>query len=143
MDTLLEMKSYAEEKLYKAYKRAFPRSNPELLRSYKRELWTALQDILTRPEVPEIDQEVEVWRHLWLSVILWRRGLTNLAYIHWSQAVHKATQIGWYEVALWASSLLEIYVRDFHKTADAKEVSSWAQTLLGLVRQRYEGLLKN
>lgn len=140
LETLRAWENYSDEALREAYKRTFPEANADLLKVYKRLLWDALEEILSTQALESLAVEVRIWRRLWASVRLWQWGHADIAETLWRQAVHEAIAIGWFEVALWAISLLEVYVRDFHRAAIGEEVSRWTQQLLKLVQARYEAV---
>ncbi|MDW8417696.1 MAG: hypothetical protein RML92_09130 [Bacteroidia bacterium] len=139
--TLRNMKIYSEYRLTKAYKRAFPNSDIKLISSYKYKLWLHIQSSL--PNIaPEVSEEVEIWQQLWMSSILWQRGLTEPARILWHKAIHLAIDRGWYEVALWGVALLEMYMRDPHIVAPSEKLADWSHRLLRLVQSRYKSITK-
>lgn len=141
MDTLIKLESYSEKKLYAAYRRAFPEAKADLLRTYKRDLWQAIEDTFMTETSEDLGQEIQIWRRLWLSVVLWRRRLIEPARILWHQAVQAAIDTGWYEVALWGFSLLEMHMRDYHRLKPTEAVSRWGKRLLGLINSRYTALI--
>lgn len=137
LKTLRQMEAYSEERLMQAYQEAFPGADPRLLRVYKRQLWDVLEETLPSRE-SSVGREVRLWQRLWLSVLLWERGLGDIAEILWRQVMEETIQIRWYEVALWGISLLEIYERDFHRISREDDISEWVHTLLRRVVHRYE-----
>ncbi|MCS6895876.1 MAG: hypothetical protein NZZ60_07005 [Bacteroidia bacterium] len=140
MDTLLDMAKYSEDQLHRAYLKAFPQANPNLIRRYKRELLDIIEEIVSTRESWEVGQEVKILQRFWFSVVLWQRGLSEHAHILWHQAMQSAVDIGWYEIALWGNTLLELYARDLHKIAPGEAASKWTQNILYLLRERYEAL---
>ncbi|MCS7297505.1 MAG: hypothetical protein RMK19_05185 [Bacteroidia bacterium] len=138
--TLLHMEAYSESELYRAYRKAFPKSSPHLLRTYKQRLWKAVLEAIPSSGNPIIGQEVEVWQLFWLSVLLWHRGRADLAQALWQRAMIQAVQMGWYETVLWGLCLLEIHERDLHKMAEKEDLHSWIQQAITLVNQRYTAI---
>jgi hypothetical protein len=53
-----------------------------------------------------------------------------------------AIAVGWYEVALWGISLLEVYNRDFHKLAYGEKVEEWSQVLISLIQTRHQAVTR-
>lgn len=139
LQTLHRMDVYAESRLLRAYKRTFPKADAALLSSYEYQLWAVLLEVLPST-ASEVQQEVEVWRLLWVSSVLWQRGLTEPARILWHKGIQLAVECGWYEVALWGVSLLEIYMRDPHLVAPGEQIAAWSEKLLNLVHARYQGI---
>ncbi|MCX7763677.1 MAG: hypothetical protein N2253_02135 [Bacteroidia bacterium] len=140
LERLLRMESYSPESLRRAYKRAFPKANPALLRVYKQQLWGVLQEILPNPDSPIIGREVQIWRHFWMSMSLWHYGLDEAAMIFWQRAMNSAVEAGWYELALWGFSLLEIYLQGSRYWISATTISTWSERLLGLLTHRYHSI---
>ncbi|GIV23584.1 MAG: hypothetical protein N3A68_00820 [Bacteroidia bacterium] len=137
--TLRQMAIYSDEALQQAFQATFPNTDSGTLRTYKKQLWFLLEKHLP-PTEEALKEEIHVWQRLWLSVVLWRRGLTHLSRILWHQAIEKATRMGWYEVALWGLSLLELYDRELHTFPQYQKVEAWANQLLALLAERYHAL---
>lgn len=135
--TLRQMEDYSEERLMQVYQETFPGADQRLLRVYKRQLWDVLEETLPSRE-SSVGREVRIWQRLWLSVLLWERGLGEIAGILWRQVVEETIRLGWYEVALWGISLLELYERDFHHISREDDISEWVQNILRRVVSRYE-----
>lgn len=139
---LLRMKTYSAESLRRAYRKAFPRAHPDLLRVYKQQLWNLLYEVLPSGDSPVVGQEVQIWQHFWMSMLAWHHGLDDVADILWQRAMEKAVHAGWYELALWGISLLEIYTQTPEKVTLSTAVASWSQRLLSLIASRYESLIQ-
>ncbi|MCX7606601.1 MAG: hypothetical protein N2170_04965 [Bacteroidia bacterium] len=137
---LSQTEVYSEKKLYQAYKRKYPNAHAHLLRRYKRELWDMIEETLITPDMEELRGEIRIWRRFWMSVVLWQRGLNEAAQVLWHQSMTAAVGKGWYEVALWGISLLELYSRDFHRVASGEQVSAWSRSVIALVQNRYEAI---
>lgn len=142
LKVLLEMETYSEAELHKRFRTAFPGAKTELLRAYKRLLWNVLERILLEQYADELNEEIQVWRRLWLSILLWHRGRAPSARILWSQSMEKAAQMGWYEVLLWGFSTIDLYESDFHFLVPQQSPSAWLEHLLKLINQRYAALIQ-
>lgn len=139
LDTLRQLPAPDEDTLRKIYIHTFPQADPKLLKVYKRQLWDLLE--LTLPTLaPELARKQRLWHRLWLSFLLWQRGLVNTAEVLWRQVAHQTTQQGEYELALWSLSLLELYWRDMHRAAPSTQLFKWCQQLLHLLTARYTAL---
>lgn len=142
LKTLRSWTDYREAALLKAYRRAFPKASVAALSTYKKQLWALLEETLPTRQDPTLRAEIRIWQRLWLSVLLWRKGLSSTAEILWHQAIEEAVKKGWYEVALWGLSLLELYARDFHRFAPSQAVGAWSEQLLSLLHLRYDALTR-
>ncbi|MCX7607135.1 MAG: hypothetical protein N2170_07735 [Bacteroidia bacterium] len=142
LETLRHMESYSDASLYGAYKRAFPEGERNLLRVYKRQLWDVLEEGLSSGSSEMVGREVQLWQRLWLSVVLWQKGMREAAGALWHQAMHAAVEVGWYEIALWGVSLLEMYKRDFHEMIPEVDLTAWTQRLTQLIAQRYRAVVR-
>ncbi|MCS7154104.1 MAG: hypothetical protein NZ989_09215 [Bacteroidia bacterium] len=138
---LRQMKQYDEKRLYQAYRKAFPGTTDEAIRAQKKHLWQVLEEVLPLCGEGAWKKEVRIWHRLWLSTLLWRRGLSQSAEILWYQALSEAVSIGWLEAALWGFSLLEIHERDFHHLTQGQTLKDWGDQLIGLILQRYKAVL--
>ncbi|MCS7153715.1 MAG: hypothetical protein N2253_02270 [Bacteroidia bacterium] len=139
---LRRMKEYDETQLRKSYQKTFPRSPATNLRTYKYNLWDTLGALLPAIALPELQMERRIWEKLWFSIFLWQRGLSKTAFTLWHQAVSKAIELGWEEVALWGLQVLETYMRDFHSLAQNASISQWGSALLQRVHHRYQALIE-
>lgn len=142
LDTLRDMKTFSETRLHTMFARAFPGTDKALLRTYKKQLWQLLEEILSSPESSITGKEVHVWQRLWLSATLWQKGMHESAEILWYQGMQTAIKMGWYEVALWGLALLEMFARDFHRIGPDENVSEWGRQLLELVHERYGSIFE-
>lgn len=140
LETLLSMESFSDEQLRQAYRAAFPEADERLLRVYKNQLWGILEEVVPTRQAEAIAEEVQLCQRLWLSVLFWRRGRGELAEVLWLQVMDEAVEKGWYEIALWGLTLLELYGRDLHRFAPGQSVSEWSRHLLGLIQARYEAI---
>lgn len=138
LHTLRQMPTYSDEALRKAYKEAFPQADGRLLRVYKQQLWKVLLEELPLRHGENLALEVQIWQQLWLSVLLWQRGLGDIAEVLWYRSISQAVEVGWYEIALWGLSLLELYERDFHYISKEQDVSAWAMEIFRHIKERYE-----
>lgn len=136
-EALWKIDPYNDEALREAYREHFPQGDPRLLRVYKRQLWDVLEEVLTTRRSPFIGEEVRLWQRLWLSVVLWQKGKSQISETLWRQAIALAVEKGWYEIALWGISLLENYARDLHRVIGSEKLSAWTEHLLYLISQRY------
>lgn len=137
LDKLRTMEDFSENWLHEAFIKSFPDTDSSLLRSYKKQLWQVLEEVLPSSESSPVVKEVHVWQRLWLSVILWQKGMHESAEVLWHQGIEAAIQLGWHEVALWGLTLLEMFEKDFHRTRSGEKVSEWGQHVVGLIQQRY------
>ncbi|MCX7607166.1 MAG: hypothetical protein N2170_07890 [Bacteroidia bacterium] len=142
MEVLLQMEEYSDERLREAYRAAFPHADDRLLRVYKRQMWNILEEVLAVRDTEGIEEEVQLWQRLWLSVILWRRGESETAEVIWLQVMQAAVEKSWYEMALWGLMLLEMYSRDFHRFAPGALISDWSRHLLELIQARYSAITR-
>ena len=139
LDTLRQLPAPDEHALRKIYTQTFPQADPKLIKVYKRQLWDLLE--ATLPTLtPEFQRRQRLWQRLWLSFLLWQRGLASTAEVLWRQVAHDTIQQGEYELALWSLSLLELYWRDMHRAAPSLQLSKWCQQLLQLLTHRYTAL---
>lgn len=142
LKALRHMPVYNEALLQQAFRRKFPRASSTLLRTYKRLLWDVLEANLPPLSDPYLLPERRIWQRLWLSTYLWRKGLSEEAETIWQQALEESIQLGWYEIALWALSLLELYTRDLSHLAPEQRLSDWTRQILHLLTERYKGLVE-
>ncbi|MEN3040801.1 MAG: hypothetical protein ABDH66_04600 [Bacteroidia bacterium] len=138
---LRQMNTYDEQRLYRAYQRRFPQAQKESLRTYKYQLWEALAETLPFARLPALENEKSIWKRFWLSIALWEEGRGEIALILWQQAMTKAVEQGWEEIALWGLRLLETYVRDFHFLSPHQSISIWGEALLKHLHKRHQALL--
>ncbi|MCS6789476.1 MAG: hypothetical protein NZ580_00640 [Bacteroidia bacterium] len=141
LETLRGMETYDEKGLIIAYRKAFRSASLDTLRTYKRLLWSALeQELVMSSEAYQA--EMRIWHRLWLSEKLWSKGLGESAAILWQQAMNEALERGYIEIALWGFSVLELYLRDYWAFAPSAEVAAWGRQLVELVVQRYTAMTK-
>ncbi|MDW8058419.1 MAG: hypothetical protein RMJ57_09090 [Bacteroidia bacterium] len=140
LQKLLAMRKYDPAILRRAYKRAFPQADPALLRVYKHQLWAVLQSTLPEADSPTIGREVQIWQHFWMSMTLWHAGLDEAAMAFWQRAMQAAVETGWYELALWGFSLLDVYLQSSRFWIAPEVISSWSERLLELITKRYRSI---
>ncbi|MCS6895712.1 MAG: hypothetical protein NZZ60_06155 [Bacteroidia bacterium] len=141
LQQLRQMNTYDEQRLYARYLRKFPQAQKGALRTYKYQLWDALAEVLPAARLPKLENERSLWRKLWLSIALWEYGQGEIAFVLWQQAMYKAIEYGWEEIALWGLRVLETYVRDFHFLSPQESITTWSEALLNRTCRRYQALL--
>ncbi|RMF53100.1 MAG: hypothetical protein D6750_01345, partial [Bacteroidetes bacterium] len=138
LETLRNMPSFSQKELRQRFQATFPGRDLRLLGVYKRQLWDLIEETLPTREVPEIADEVRLWQRIWLSILLHKRGQIDIAEILWYQALYRAIELGWYEVALWLLFLLEGMRRDFRRIPSYSYQAKYIAKIVRILSKRYK-----